>query len=243
MKKTILMAVLLAGTVFAGNASAATTTIMYGTFNINVSPDIGSGTFGTITVTDNGGGSALVTETITNPNFIINSGNHTPLTFSLVGGTIDASSLTASYSIDTSPFTNPPFSNQLNFNAGIDGPGCTGGSSPGCGTMLSFIIDNYDGILGQDFTSGGVISTIFFATDLSDPTLWSDWCCWCNTARHTNPACRGLVRSGSGWHRFVEACDQEAQCPSWCCVNKTAATFHLNGDCSEPVSRGVFAAQ
>ena len=63
--------------------------------------------------------------------------------------------------------TNPP---QLNFNAGIDGPGCTGGSSPGCGTMLSFIIDNYEGILGQDFTSGGVISTIFFATDLSDPT-------------------------------------------------------------------------
>ena len=58
---------------------------MYGTFNINVSPDIGSGTFGTITVTENGGGSALVTETITNPNFIINSGNHTPLTFNLVG--------------------------------------------------------------------------------------------------------------------------------------------------------------
>ena len=171
MKKTILMAALLAGTVFAGNASAATTTAMYGTFNINVSPDIGSGTFGTITVTEYGVGSALVTETITNPNFIINSGNHTPLTFSLVGGgTIDPSSLTALYSIDTSPFTNPPFSNQLTFNAGIDGPGCTGGSSPGCGTMLSFIIDNYEGILGQDFTSGGVISTIFFATDLSDPT-------------------------------------------------------------------------
>lgn len=63
MKKTILMAVLLAGTAFASNASAATTTVMYGTFNINVSPDIGSGTFGTITVTDNGGNSALVTET------------------------------------------------------------------------------------------------------------------------------------------------------------------------------------
>ena len=170
MKKTILMAVLLAGTAFSHNASAATTTVMYGTFNINVSPDMGSGTFGTITVTDNHDGSAQVTETITNPNFIINSGNHTPLTFSLVGGTIDVSSLTALYSIDTSPFTNPPFSNQLNFNAGIDGPGCTGGSSPGCGTMLSFIIDNYEGILGQDFTSGGVISTIFFATDLSDPT-------------------------------------------------------------------------
>ena len=170
MKKTILMAALLAGTVFAGNASAATTTVKYGTFNINVSPDIGSGTFGTITVTDNGLGSALVTETITNPNFIIDSGNHTPLTFSLVGGTIDPSSLTASYSIDTSPFTNPPFSNQLTFNAGIDGPGCTGGSSPGCGTTLSFIIDGYGGVLGQDYTSGGVTSTIFFATDLSNPT-------------------------------------------------------------------------
>jgi len=170
MKKTILMAVLLAGTFFAGNASAATTTVKYGTFNINVSPDIGSGTFGTITVTNNGGGSALVTETITDPNFIINSGNHTPLTFNLVGGTIRVGSVTAPYGIDTSPFTNPPFSNQLTFNAGIDGPGCTGGSSPGCGTMLSFIIDNYEGILGQDFTSGGVISTIFFATDLSNPT-------------------------------------------------------------------------
>ena len=90
MKKTILMAVLLAGTVFAGNASAATTTVMYGTFNINVSPDIGSGTFGTITVTDLLNGSARVTETITNPNFIINSGNHTPLTFNLVSGTINA---------------------------------------------------------------------------------------------------------------------------------------------------------
>jgi hypothetical protein len=157
MKKTILMAVLLAGTFFAGNASAATTTVKYGTFNINVSPDIGSGTFGTITVTDLLNGTARVTETITDPNFIINSGNHTPLTSS-------------PYSIDTSPFTNPPFSDKLSFNAGIDGPGCTGGSSPGCGTTLSFIIDGYGGVLGQDYTSGGVTSTIFFATDLSNPT-------------------------------------------------------------------------
>ena len=170
MKKTILMAVLLAGTFFAGNASAATTTVKYGTFNINVSPDIGSGTFGTITVTDLLNGTARVTETITDPNFIINSGNHTPLTFYLVSGTINAESVSSPYSIDTSPFTNPPFSDKLSFNAGIDGPGCTGGSSPGCGTTLSFIIDGYGGVLGQDYTSGGVTSTIFFATDLSNPT-------------------------------------------------------------------------
>jgi len=165
------MAVLLAGTAFASNASAATSHVMYGTFNINVSPDLGPGSFGTVTITQNSNTtSATVTETITNPNFIINSGNHTPLTFHLVSGTINVDSVSSPYSIDTSPFTNPPFSNQLSFNAGIDGPGCTGGSSPGCSTMLSFIIDNYKGILGQDFTSGSVISTIFFATDLSDPT-------------------------------------------------------------------------
>jgi hypothetical protein len=35
---------------------------------------------------------------------------------------------------------------------------------------LSFIIDGYGGVLGQDYTSGGVTSTIFFATDLSNPT-------------------------------------------------------------------------
>ena len=78
MKKTILMAVLLAGTAFSHIASAATTTVKYGTFNFNVSPDLGSGTFGSITVTDLLNGSARVTETITNPNFIINAGNHTP---------------------------------------------------------------------------------------------------------------------------------------------------------------------
>ena len=77
--------------------------------------------------------------------------------------------MSSPFSIDTSPFTNSPFSNQLSFNVGIDGPGCSGGSSPGCGTMLSFIIDNYGGILGQEFTSGDVTSTIFFATDLSTP--------------------------------------------------------------------------
>ena len=171
MKKTILMAVLLAGTAFSHIASAATTTtVKYGTFNINVSPDLGSGTFGSITVTDLLNGSARVTETITNPNFIINAGNHTPLTFNLISGTINAASVSSPFSIDTSPFTNSPFSNQLSFNVGIDGPGCSGGRSPGCGTMLSFIIDNYGGILGQEFTSGDVTSTIFFATDLSTPS-------------------------------------------------------------------------
>jgi hypothetical protein len=36
---------------------------------------------------------------------------------------------------------------------------------------LSFIIDGYGGILGQDFTtSDNVTSQIFFATDLSNPT-------------------------------------------------------------------------
>jgi hypothetical protein len=35
---------------------------------------------------------------------------------------------------------------------------------------LSFIIDGYGGVLGQDYTSGGVTSQIFFATDLSNPT-------------------------------------------------------------------------
>ena len=68
---------------------------MYGTFNINVSPDLGPGSFGTVTITQNGDtSSATVTETITNPNFIIDAGNHTPLTFNLVSGTINALSVT-----------------------------------------------------------------------------------------------------------------------------------------------------
>ena len=125
MKKMILMAVLMAGTAFSHNASAATTTVMYGTFNINVSPDLGSGTFGTITITDLLGGSVRVTETITAPNFIINAGGHTPLTFNLVSGIICVHR--SRHRIPSTLHRSPtrPFSNQLSFNAGIDGPGCT----------------------------------------------------------------------------------------------------------------------
>jgi hypothetical protein len=164
--KLLSTAVLLAGMALATNASAAT--VMFGTFNLNVSPDLGPGSFGTIVVSDNGGGSALVTETITAPNFIINAGEHTPLTFNLAGGTIRANSVTAPYSVDVTPFTNPPFSNQIVFNGGIDGPGCEGGSPPGCGSVLSFIIDGFGGFNSGAFTFNNVVSQIFFASDISN---------------------------------------------------------------------------
>jgi len=132
------MAVLLAGAAFASNASAATTayTAYDGVYNL-IYGNLGSPTYGTITVTYIGADSVSVHESVS-PNWLLNNGNLTnlaPLTFNLNGtGVIREGSVEAPFSIATVlPVANPPWGN---FTSAINGNCGPGSSSGGCGSGL-----------------------------------------------------------------------------------------------------------
>ena len=86
-----------------------------------------------------------------------------PLTFNLAaGGTINAASVTAPFSI-ASNVTNPPFGT---FTNAINGDCGSGASSGGCGSTLSFIINGFNGFVSNDVVINGVTTSIFFASDI-----------------------------------------------------------------------------
>ena len=168
MKKTILMAVLLAGTAFASNASAATTayTAYDGVYNL-IYGNLGSPTYGTITVTYIGADSVSVHESVS-PNWLLNNGNLTnlaPLTFNLNGtGVIREGSVEAPFSIATVlPVANPPWGN---FTSAINGNCGPGSSSGGCGSTLDFIIDHFQGFNANVITYDDAATLIYFASDI-----------------------------------------------------------------------------
>jgi hypothetical protein len=167
MKKTILMAVLLAGTVFAGNASAATTAYT-GTYQLTYG-DLGAPTpYGSITVTTIAGTDSVSVHETVSPNWLLNNGNPTvlaPLSFNLNGtGVINADSVLAPFSIATVvPVTNPPFGA---FTSAINGNCGSGSSSGGCGSTLDFIIDHFQGFNANLIDYDGAATLIYFASDI-----------------------------------------------------------------------------
>jgi hypothetical protein len=168
LKKTMLMAVLLAGAAFASNASAATTayTAYDGVYNL-IYGNLGSPTYGTITVTYIGADSVSVHESVS-PNWLLNNGNLTnlaPLTFNLNGtGVIREGSVEAPFSIATVlPVANPPWGN---FTSAINGNCGPGSSSGGCGSTLDFIIDHFQGFNANVITYDDAATLIYFASDI-----------------------------------------------------------------------------
>ena len=163
MKKIILMAALMAGTAFVSSASAATGS--FGTYFLTYG-SLGNPTpYGTVVVENLGGGVARITENVT-PNFILDTGNHLPLAFNLAGqGTIDICSVTGLFAIDsTPPFSNQPFGKD--WQNAISGTCGNGASDDGCGSVLSFLVNNFSGLSSSDVTINGVTTAIFFATDI-----------------------------------------------------------------------------
>jgi hypothetical protein len=167
-KKTILMAVLLAGTaLFSHNASAATTSYD-GVYNLTYG-NLGAPTpYGSITVTYIGATDSVSVHETVSPNWLLNNGNLTnlaPLTFNLNGtGVINAASVLAPFSIATDlPVKNPPFGD---FTSAINGSCGSGASNGGCGSTLDFIIDHFQGFNANLVDYNGAATLIYFASDI-----------------------------------------------------------------------------
>jgi hypothetical protein len=104
------------------------------------------------------------------PNVMLQTGSHFLFTLSLAGtGFIDASSIDLAQGTNISVLThtspasikNPPF--QF-FSDGISADCGNGGSSGGCGSTLSFTVDNFSGFLAATQLFNG--NTILAATDI-----------------------------------------------------------------------------
>jgi hypothetical protein len=132
---------------------------------------LGSGPYGTITVTQDANGTSLdITETL-NAGFEFHGGNanHPALAFSLTGDpTITITGLTngfSSSSVNTAPST-PPFN--AGFDYQITCPSCAGYIVPPGGiTKLSFVVSD-SGTLTPSSLSSIVYSgqNLFFSTDI-----------------------------------------------------------------------------
>jgi hypothetical protein len=164
--KFLALAVVLGTTLVPQAASAIT--YGFGTYDLTMSEAFGSGNYGSIIVEDLSGGTAKVTVNVLAPGFLVDTGAHNILTFSLAGGgKVDVKSISNSnfkYTANAKVnLTNPPFQK---FSSAIESP-CNGGN-PKCqamnGQSFSFEIDNFAGFLPATKQFGGV--DVVFAIDL-----------------------------------------------------------------------------
>jgi hypothetical protein len=161
----LLAAALLCGTAYQSEATTLTAAESYGTYNYSRSDAFGSGSFGTVTVSDLGSGTAKFQIDVA-PNSLLDTGAHYILTLSLVsGGTVDTSSISNSvFTVAAGTFSNPPFGN---FNVAFSSP-CNQGN-PTCqatnGQGFSFNVLNVAGLMSATDQYGS--EDIFFASDIS----------------------------------------------------------------------------
>lgn len=119
--------------------------------DFTLSDAFGTGVFGTITATDNGGGNVDVLVQMA-PNFIIDTGSHFALTLSLIGtGRIVESSFnlvggvdvfTAQPHLAVAAYSNSPFGQFTDAVVGACGSGASGLL---CGSTMSFSITGFQG--------------------------------------------------------------------------------------------------
>jgi hypothetical protein len=149
-----------------GNA----TTYSFGTYNLTLSDAFGTGSFGTVTVADLGSGVADIAVNV-DPNFIVDTGSHFPLTFSLAGGAVDATSFSNNhFSLATTlgPYANSPFGD---FTSAIQSD-CTTGANPNCrsdnGHAFDFHVTGFTGLNTASNLYNNV--AILFAVDIFNTT-------------------------------------------------------------------------
>jgi hypothetical protein len=154
-----------------GNATTLTAAQSYGTYTFTQSNAFGTGVFGTVKVSDLGGGVADFLVNVT-PNYDLDTGAHHILTFGLVGGTVGSIS-NAIFSASTGTnIGNPPFGG---FNRVIDSS-CTQGN-PTCraanGQGFDFHVTGFTGLISGDQFNG---QDIFFAADIYQGGCTGDYC-------------------------------------------------------------------
>jgi len=167
------MALLCAPT--PGNAATLTPAQSFTTFNLTLSDAFGTGSFGTVKVSDLGGGTADILVNVA-PNFILDTGSHFALTFSLVaGGTVQAGSVSPNPNFSlvsgSGPFGNSPFGN---FNTAIQSSCTQGNCGPSNGQTLDLHVSNFAGLLSA--TGQYNLKDIFFAVDITKSGCTGDGC-------------------------------------------------------------------
>jgi hypothetical protein len=158
-----------------GSATTLTAAQSFGTFNLTLSNAFGSGSFGTVTVSDLGNSTADIKLDVS-PNFVLDTGAHFAFTFSLAsGGSVQASSVSPNPNFSlvsgSGPFTNAPFGD---FNVAIQSS-CTAGN---CGSSNGSTIDlhvlNFAGLLSA--TGQYNSNDIYFAADIFKSGCTGDGC-------------------------------------------------------------------
>ncbi len=153
------------------NATTLTAIQSYGTYTFTQSDAFGTGVFGTVKVSDLGGGVADFLVNVT-PNFDLDTGAHHILTFGLVGGTVGSISNVIFSTTTGTNIGNPPFGG---FNREIDSS-CTQGN-PTCrtanGQSFDFHVTGFTGLIsGNQFNN----QDIFFAADIYQGGCTGDNC-------------------------------------------------------------------
>lgn len=149
-----------------GSATTLTATQSFTTFNLTLSDAFGTGSFGTVTVSDLGGGVANFAISVA-PNYLVDTGAHSVLTFDPLfsaGGAVN--SISNSHFTVSGPgsYANSPFGN-FTFKIESD---CTTGANPTCkaanGQGFSFHVTNFTGLSSATSQYSG--KDIFFALDI-----------------------------------------------------------------------------
>src|SRR5262249_23152675 len=139
-----------------------------GTYDLTQSEAFGTGSFGTVKISDFGGGTAEVKVDVS-PNYVLDVGNtHWAGAFSLAGGSVDTNSLSSPHltlasgsSFQTSPFKF--------FTSAIQADCTEGNCGPTLGSSYTFHILNFAGLLTATNLFGKDALAIVFALDISKP--------------------------------------------------------------------------
>jgi len=188
-------AVLLAGTGLITPASALLFT---------QSNAFGTGVFGEITAAYTDATQTIVQVDVNMaPNILLDTGGHWTLSLSLVGdGRIDQSSLSSLFTAQqhhaVANYSNSPFGSFTDAIAGA----CGSGSSSGCGSSFSFLINNFEGFLPATNTFGGL--QIFAAADIFRAGCTRDGCTGVVGAAGTlTPTLFSAVPEPSTWAMMI----------------------------------------
>ena len=149
-----------------GSATTLTTAQSFTTFNLTLSDAFGTGSFGSVTVSDLGGGVANFAVSVA-PNYLVDTGAHSVLTFDPLfsaGGAVNAISNSHFTASGPGSYGNSPFGN-FTFKIESD---CTNGANPTCkaanGQGFSFHVTNFTGLSSASGQYNNL--DIFFALDI-----------------------------------------------------------------------------
>jgi hypothetical protein len=148
-------------------------TLSFGTYNFTQSTAFGTGSFGAVTVSNLGGGTARIDVEVA-PNFLLDTGSHFPLTFSLAGtGTVDTTSFNSSHFslVSGSSFSNSPFGT---FTSAIQADCTQGNCGPTLGSSLIFNVLSFSGVNTATTLFNGL--KILFASDIFKGGCTGDAC-------------------------------------------------------------------